>query len=60
MGHSMPGFPVYHQFMNLAHVHQVSDAIQPSHESGLNIQKFMVHVLLKLGLGNFEHYFLSV
>ena len=26
----------------------------------LNIWKFMVHVLLKSGLENFEHYFLSV
>ena len=26
----------------------------------LNIGKFMVHVLLKLGLENFEHYFTSV
>ena len=29
-------------------------------KSSLNIQKFMVHVLLKLGLENFEHYFASV
>ena len=30
---SMPGFPVYHQLLELAqtHVHQVGDAIQPSH-----------------------------
>ena len=29
----MPGFPVYHQLLELAqiHVHQVGDAIQPSH-----------------------------
>ena len=28
-----PGFPVYHQLLELAqtHIHQVSDAIQPSH-----------------------------
>ena len=26
----------------------------------LNIWKFMVHILLKPGLGNFEHYFASV
>ena len=33
MGCSMPGFPVHHQLLKLAqtHVHQVSDAIQPSH-----------------------------
>ena len=30
---SIPGFPVHHQHLELAqtHVHQVSDAIQPSH-----------------------------
>jgi len=30
---SMPGFPIHHQHPKLAqtHVHQVSDAIQPSH-----------------------------
>ena len=30
---STPGFPVLHQFLELAqtHVHRVSDAIQPSH-----------------------------
>jgi len=33
MGCSTPGFPVHHQLRELAqtHVHQVSDAIQPSH-----------------------------
>ena len=29
-------------------------------KSSLNIWKFMLHVLLKLGLENFEHYFTSV
>ena len=29
-------------------------------KASLNIWKFMVHVLLKLGLENFEHYFTSV
>ena len=29
-------------------------------KSSLNIQKFTVHVLLKLVLGNFEHYFTSM
>ena len=30
---STPGFPVHHQFLELVqtHVHQVDDAIQPSH-----------------------------
>ena len=33
MGCSMPGFPVHHQLLELTqtHVHQVGDAIQPSH-----------------------------
>ena len=29
-------------------------------KTGLNIRKFMVHVLLKAGLENFEHYFTSM
>ena len=29
-------------------------------KSSLNIWKFMFHVLLKLGLENFEHYFTSM
>ena len=29
-------------------------------ESSLSIWKFMVHILLKSGLENFEHYFASV
>ena len=29
-------------------------------KTSLNIWKFMVHVLLKTGLENFEHYFASV
>ena len=29
-------------------------------KTSLNIRKFMVHVLLKPGLGNFEHYFTSM
>ena len=33
MDYSTPGFPVHHQLPELAqiHVHQVDDAIQPSH-----------------------------
>jgi len=33
MDHSMPGFPVHHQLLELpqTHVHWVGDAIQPSH-----------------------------
>ena len=29
-------------------------------KTSLNIWKFMVHVLLKAGLENFEHYFASI
>ena len=29
-------------------------------KSNLNIWKFLVHILLKLGLQNFQHYFVSV
>ena len=32
----------------------------PSSKSSLNIWKFVVHILLKLDLENFEHYFTSV
>ena len=32
----------------------------PFSKTSLNIWKFMAHVLLKLGLKNFEHYFASV
>ena len=33
MNHSMPGLPVHHQLLEFTqtHVHQVNDAIQPSH-----------------------------
>ena len=30
------------------------------YETSLNIWKFMVHILLKPGLQNFEHHFISV
>ena len=32
----------------------------PFSKTNLNIKKFVVHVLLKPGLENFEHYFTSV
>ena len=37
MDSSMPGFPVYHQLLELTqlHVHRVNDAIQPSHPLSL-------------------------
>ena len=40
-------------------VNLISDSSAFS-KSSLNIQKFSVHVLLKPGLENFEHYFTSV
>jgi len=38
----------------------VGNLISGSSESSLNIWKFMVHVLLKAGLENFEHQFTSM
>ena len=35
-------------------------ASSASSKSSLNIWKFMVHILLKSGLENFEHYFASM
>ena len=125
MNRSMPGLPVHHQLpeSTQTHVHQVDNAIQPSHplfsqeagqvvsdshlfqnfpqfavihtvkgfaaeidlflelfcffndsadvgnltsgssvfsKTSLNICKFMIYVLLKPGLENFEHYFTSM
>ena len=37
----------------------ISDSLAFS-KSSLNIWKFMVHILLKPGLENFEHYFVSM
>ena len=42
---------------NVGNLISVSSAFS---KSSLNIWKFMVHVLLKHGLENFEHYFASV
>ena len=43
---STPGFPVHHQLPELAqtHVHQVGDAIQPSHHNNLLLKR---HVYIK-------------
>ena len=38
----------------------VGNLISAFSKTNLNIWKFMVHVLLKPGLENFEHYFTSV
>ena len=49
MDYSTPGFPVHHQLPDLAqtHVHQVGDAIQPSHtlsftSGGQSISSFSI------------------
>ena len=47
MDYSMPGFPVLHRLLELAqtHVHQVSDAIQPSHPLSLSPPAFSLSQL---------------
>ena len=43
-----------------AHVGNLISGSSAFSKSNLNIWKFMVHVLLKPGLENFEHYFASM
>ena len=51
-------FPCFlHDPMNVGNLISSSSAFS---KTSLNIWKFMVHVLLKYGLENFEHYFASV
>ena len=47
-------------FDDLADVDNLISGSSAFSKSSLNIWKFMVHVLLKPGLENFEHYFASV
>ena len=47
-------------FDNPADVGNLISGSSAFSKSSLNIWKFMVHVLLKPGLENFEHYFSSV
>ena len=47
-------------FYDLADVGNLVSGSSAISKSRLNIWKFMVHVLLKPGLENFEHYFTSV
>ena len=47
-------------FDGLADVGNLISGSSANSKSSLNIWKFMVHVLLKSGLENFEHYFTSV
>ena len=47
----------FHDPMDVGNLISGSSAFS---KSGLNIWMFTVHVLLKPGLGNFEHYFASM
>ena len=47
-------------FNNPMHVGNLISGSSAFSKISLNIWKFMVHVLLKPGLKNFEHYFTSV
>ena len=47
-------------FNDLADVGNLISGSSAFSKSSLNIRKFTVQVLLKPGLGNFEHYFASV
>ena len=47
-------------FDDLADVGNFISGSSAFSKTSLNIRKFMVHVLLKPGLENFEHYFTSV
>ena len=47
----------FHDPVNVGNLISGSSAFS---KTSLNIWKFMVHILLKCGLENFEHYFTSV
>ena len=47
-------------FEDLADVGNMISGSSAFSETSLNIRKFTVHVLLKAGLENFEHYFTSM
>ena len=51
---------IYSFFDDLMDVGNLISSSSLFSKSSLNIWKFMVHVLLKHGLENFEHYFTSV
>ena len=71
VNHTVKGFGIVKKaeidvFLELSFFHdpgKVGNLISPSFafsKTNLNIRKFMVHVLLKPGLENFEHYFTSM
>ena len=47
-------------FYDPTHVGNLISGSSAFSKSSLNIWKFSIHILLKLGLGNFEHYVTSV
>ena len=47
-------------FHDLADVDNLTSGSSAFSKTSLNIRNFMVHILLKPGLNNFEHYFTSV
>ena len=47
-------------FDDLADVGNLISGSSASSKTSLNIRKFTVHVLMKPGLENFEHYFTSM
>ena len=47
-------------FHHLADVGNLISDSSAFSKTSLNIRKFMVHILLKPGLENFEHYFISM
>ena len=69
MIHTVKGFGIVNQaeidvfmkfsffFDDLADVGNLTSAYSAFSKTGLNIWKFMVHVLLKPGPEDFEHYF---
>ena len=66
--HTVKGFGIVNKaeiddFLELSCFFDVGNLISGSSafsKSSLNIWKFLVHVLLKPGLKNFEHYFASM
>ena len=70
--HTVKGFSVVNKakvdiFLELSHffddpvdIGNLISGFSAFSKSSLNIWKFMVHVLLKPGLENFEHYFASM
>ena len=67
--HTVKGFGIVNKaeidvFLELSYFFSVptdvGNVISTFSKSSLNIWKFMVHVLLKSGLENFEHYFTSM